>query len=641
MVRGHRDDIDGLRAVAILPVLFYHANIWPFASGYVGVDVFFVISGYLITGLILREQDGAGFSLADFYDRRIRRILPALGVVLLASTIVALIVLLPDELREFGRNLMASVLFYANIRDWQDGAQYFAPQAGENPLLHVWSLAVEEQFYLFWPPLLIVLARFRKALPAAILALGATSLALALVLHFTQNDPRAAFYLLPPRAWELLAGAFLSTGAFAPLRSAGVRHAAAAAGFALILVAVFLPGAGASSQLLNSFIATLGTAVLLFASEGGGNIAGAALAMRLPVFIGRISYSLYLWHWPVLVYARLYLDREPRVAEACALLAAAFALAVLSWRYVEEPIRRRRALWRGRPLSFAAAGMGIGFFVAIAVTFVAFRGLPGRMPPDVRAMDAVIQRPMPGRWCRPQDDCVSGDAALVGEAVLIGDSHARVLAPELKRFAAARGLRLREMTRPGCLPLPGIRITRTDRNFRPCAEFAQAAAAFVLASPAVRLVILEARWELYLNDDSNYIAGGRTAIAAAFDALIDGLTRRGVAVLVIGSVAPFPENPAHCFGRSRIAGRDPASCMRLPLALALRQTAVTDRLVAGLAARSPRVRAYLPNAALCDATSCHALVDGQLLYWDDHHLSPAGAARVGRALDAALRHWPW
>ncbi|MEJ0026934.1 MAG: acyltransferase family protein [Rhizomicrobium sp.] len=641
MVRGHRNDIDGLRALAILPVLFYHANIWPFASGYVGVDVFFVISGYLITGLILREQDGAGFSLADFYDRRIRRILPALGVVLFASTIVALIVLLPDELREFGRNLMASALFYANIRDWQDGAQYFAPQAGENPLLHVWSLAVEEQFYLVWPPLLILLARFRKSLPAVILVAAAASLALALILHVTQNDPRAAFYLLPPRAWELLAGAFLSTGVAAPLRSAAARHGAAAAGFALILAAVLLPGADASSQLLHSFVATLGTAVLLFASEGGGNIVGDALATRLPVFVGRISYSLYLWHWPALVYARLYLHREPTFAEAAAILAAVFAASILSWRYVEQPIRRRRAVWRGRPFSFAAAGIGIGFFAVTAVVFMWFHGLPWRMPPDIRALDAVIQRPMPGRWCRPQDNCVSGNAAFVGEAVLIGDSHARVLSPVLKRFAAERHLRLRETTRPGCLPLPGIRITRPDRNFRPCAEFAEAAADLVLASHAVRLVILEARWELYVNDGSGYVAGGQAAIAAALEALIDKLNRRGVAVLVIGAVVPFPENPAHCYGRERIAGRDPSPCMNLPLAAALPRTAAADRLIAALAEHRPAVRTYLPNRALCDAAGCHALADGQLLYWDDHHLSPAGAARVGRALEAALRHWPW
>lgn len=640
MVRGHRNDIDGLRAIAILPVLFYHANIWPFAGGYVGVDVFFVISGYLITGLILREQETIGFSLVNFYDRRIRRILPALGVVLFAATIAALFILLPDELKEFGRNLMASALFYANIRDWQDGAQYFAPQAGENPLLHVWSLAVEEQFYLLWPPVLIVLARARKALPAVVLAAAAASLALALVLHVAQDDPRAAFYLLPPRAWELLAGAFLSTGALAPLRSAAARHATAAAGFALIVVAVLLPGAGASSQLLNSFIATLGTVVLLFASESGGNIVGAALATRLPVFIGRISYSLYLWHWPALVYARLYLDREPTPAEACAILAAALALSILSWRYVEQPIRRRRALWRGRPLSFAAAGAGIGVFVAIAVAFVVFQGLPWRMPPDVRAFDAVVETPMPGRWCRPQDDCVSGNAALAGEAVLIGDSHGRVLSPELRRFAAARHLRLREMTRAGCLPLPGIRITRMDRNFRPCAEFAQAAAAFVLASPAVRLVILEARWEIYLNDNTNYIVGGRAAITAAFDSLIGGLTRRGIPVLVIGSVTPFPQSPEHCYGHERIAGRNPAPCMSQPLAMALRHTAVTDRLIAGLAARGPLVRTYLPSAALCDAEACHAFAGGQLLYWDGHHLSPAGAALVVRAMDAALPHWP-
>jgi peptidoglycan/LPS O-acetylase OafA/YrhL len=633
MVRGHRNDIDGLRAVAILPVLFYHASIWPFSGGYVGVDVFFVISGYLITGLILREQAGAGFSLTNFYDRRIRRILPALGAVLFAATIAALFILLPDELETYGKSLAGSVFFYANILYWLRDSAYFAADAAQNPLIHVWSLSVEEQFYLLWPLLLIALARRPRVLPWVIGVLAAASLALAFA--FARSDPSATFYLLPMRAWQLLFGAFLATGSLPVLRNAIARRATAIGGVACVAAAAFVPS---GEPLYHSLGAALGTAAILFAADGGDNVVSTVLATRVPVFIGRISYSLYLWHWPALVFARLYVNRELGVAETFAVLAAAFAAAALSWRFIEQPIRRRR----GAAVSFRAAALGAALFAAIAVLLVIAHGWPSRVAPDIRTVDAEGTALLEGRWCNPSDNCVSGSFA--GEAVLWGDSHARALAPGLDTFAAARHLRLRIFTRSACPPLPGLEVVSpSGADYPRCAAFDRAALAAILASKTVRLVILEARWEIYFNDARIRAPGRRAedAFASALAGLIDTLNAHGVPVLVIGNVPPFADIPAHCYGRERMFGRDPVHCESQPFVDGLRPILPSEKLIFGIVSRRDRIdRFYPPFTGLCDGRGCHAFSAGHVLYVDEHHLSPAGARLIGQAADRKLQAWP-
>jgi len=636
MVRGHRNDIDGLRAVAILPVLFYHANVWPFASGYVGVDIFFVISGYLITGLILREQDGSGFSLAGFYDRRIRRILPALGVVLLAASVAALFVLLPSELRLFGKSLASAVLFVANIVYWLRGAAYFAPDAAQNPLLHVWSLSVEEQFYLFWPLILIGLARYRRALPWIIAVLAAASLAMALL--YARADPIVAFYLLPTRAWQLLCGALLATGRLASPRNAVSRNAIALSGLGLVLAAATLSGGPALYHPLNALGAALGTTAILFAADGGANAVSAMLATRVPVFIGRISYSLYLWHWPALVFARLALDRALSTGEALAVLAVAFVLSTLSWKFIEQPVRRRRDPSQSIPIAAAASAA----MLVLAGVFVLAHGLPGRLAPDIRAIDAEGTAPLAGRWCGVADDCVTGDPAFTGEAVLWGDSHARALAPGLEGFAAARRLRLRQYTQGACPPLPDIDI---DRRASPaaaarCKAFNRAVLDAILRARNVRLIVLEARWEIILSDNRLHGADPAVQLARAIDGVLAELAATGVPVLIVGNVPAFPYAPAICYGHKRLFGRDPAPCMVLSNAAAVAEVGPTDAMIGDSARRHARVRAFFPAAALCDPAGCHAFSAGHVLYADDHHLSLAGAQRVGRALETMLRGWP-
>jgi peptidoglycan/LPS O-acetylase OafA/YrhL len=642
MARGHRNDIDGLRSIAILPVLLYHAGVWPFAGGYVGVDVFFVISGYLITGLILRAQDGAGFSLADFYDRRIRRILPALFVMLAAASIAALFILLPDELVSFGGSLTGAVLFYANILFWIRDAAYFSADSAQNPLLHVWSLSVEEQFYLFWPLILIGLARYRRTLPWVIAALAAASLAMALV--YATANPNVAFYLLPTRAWQLLFGAFLSVGVLAPLRHSGLRNLIAISGFGLVAFAALLPGMAALYHPVNAVAAAFGAAAMLYAMEGGANLASAVLSTPVPVFIGRISYSLYLWHWPLLVFPRLALNRELTAIETAAALAAAFAAATLSYVYVEQPIRRRRIVWRGLPLSFPVAAAGSAALLAVAALFIFSGGLPRRVPADVRAVDAVAAAPLAGRWCEPASthpDCLRGNPSFAGEAVLWGDSHARALAPGLDAFAAAQHLRLRIFTRSACPPLKDVEVASPNGAPYPrCTAFNRAALAAILPDPSVRLVILEAHWEIYLNEPRlppRSMAAYRLRDGIA--AVLETLAAHKIPVVLVGNVARFPDVPAHCYGRERMFGRDPSPCLGVPRSQVRQLTQASDAILAAAAAQHPSVRFYDPAQALCGPAICRAFDRGRVLYADTHHLSRDGALVVGAAMTRSIKGW--
>jgi len=634
--RGHRDDIDGLRAVAILPVLFFHAGFWPFRAGYVGVDIFFVISGYLITGLILREHDGAGFSLANFYDRRIRRILPALYAMLLAASAAVLFILLPDELELFGKSLVGAVLFYANILYWLRETAYFAPGAAQKVLVHVWSLSVEEQFYLFWPLLLIFLTRFRGAVPWLVAAMGAVSL--ALWLGFAQSDPDAVFYLLPTRAWQLLAGAFLACGVLPRLGNAFARNAVSILGLIAIAAAIVM-----AHRTANAVLAVAGTAAILYAADGGANVASAILATRAPVFIGRISYSLYLWHWPPLMLAQICLGHELTPPEAGGILAAAFVLAVLSWRFVEQPVRLWRAEWRGMPTSFPLAALGGAMLIAIALIFVVGQGLPARVSADVGIVDTEGAAPLPGRWCDVKDDCVAGNPAFVGEAVLWGDSHARALAPGMDEFVASRHLRLRQYTQPGCPPLPGLDLIRMGHDAAAaarCRTFNDTALRLILRSDKVRLVVLEARWEIILNENRLRGAGAAARLSRSIDRVLAALTAAGKPVLIVGNVPPFPSDPANCYGHARRFGRDTSACMILSKTAAAARIGETDEIVSRLARNRPLVRAYLPATILCDRAGCHAFSAGRVLYGDKHHLSRRGATLVGADMAARLRGWP-
>ena len=377
----HRADIDGLRAVAVMPVIFHHAGWSAFRGGFFGVDVFFVISGYLITGIIASELAEGRFSIARFYERRARRILPALLVVMAACIPAAQVLMTPPQVEELARSVLATLLFASNVFFWSETG-YFDAAAGTKPLLHTWSLAVEEQFYILFPLILMALWRWGASLRAVIWVVGGLAAASLLAMEVSRElrlvAPSSLFYLAHFRAWELLAGALC---ALVAMRT-GRRSVPILALVGLALVAVpmvVLPG-GVPVPSAASAVPVLGTCLVIFFG-GGGGLADRILCLRPMVWTGLLSYSAYLWHQPVFAFARALSLDEPPVALLLALIALILVLSWITWRYVEQPFRGRGRFGRApRSVVFAASGGAMAAAAVVAVVLGLAASRPGAGP---------------------------------------------------------------------------------------------------------------------------------------------------------------------------------------------------------------------------------------------------------------------
>lgn len=369
----YRPDIDGLRAVAVLSVLAFHMGKFRMPGGFVGVDVFFVISGYLISFIVFSEIANSSYSIVSFYERRIRRIFPALFGMLAVFTVFSVIYLLPVELVDYGKSMMAATASVANFYFWLHSGYFDSPTI--SPLLHTWSLGVEEQFYIVLPIFLIAVRHFfpqRLRITAVVLfflSLGAS----AWVVY---GHPMTAFYMLYTRAWELLMGTALSLGMFPRLKDPLLRNAATVAGIALIAFAVFSYSDETRFPGLSALVPCVGSTLIIGAGESGSSIVGTVLSWKPIVFIGLISYSLYLWHWPVVVAQHLGVFGP---MEHGTVAIASLVLGFLSWRFVERPFRSGGLRLTGRPL-FLAAGCVMAFFTAVSLFFISTAGIRGRFP---------------------------------------------------------------------------------------------------------------------------------------------------------------------------------------------------------------------------------------------------------------------
>jgi peptidoglycan/LPS O-acetylase OafA/YrhL len=471
----YRADIDGLRGVAVLSVFAYHLGLTRFAGGFVGVDVFFVISGYLISSILITEIEASRFTIAGFYERRIRRIFPALFAVMALTSIASVIFFLPDELVDYAKSLVAVTGFASNLfYAWHSGLYYFSPTP--KPLVHTWSLAVEEQFYLSFPLFLMAVRRwFPRHLRAAVALLFVASFVTCCVVVLRNRE---AAYMLPyTRAWELLMGTLLSLKMLPALRSPLVRNAATLCGIGMILGpvlfyshATLFPGAWA-------LVPCGGAVLIIWAGEAGGSLVGAALSLRPLVFVGLISYSLYLWHVCILRFQRIDLlaglggvdiaGRWPGLSlhrlNLLVVIVPSFALAILSWKFVEQPFRSGSLRMKGRRL-FAAAGGATAVSMGVAFWLIAAHGLPGRFPRQAQAVMSAIDPQQEARAMRTgtcfllstdvfekfdRNTCLHADPDRKNY-LLLGDGHAAMLYPALAK--ELRGARVMQASLANCVP---------------------------------------------------------------------------------------------------------------------------------------------------------------------------------------------
>ena len=651
--KNYRPDIDGLRAIAVCAVVFYHGGFSAFSGGYVGVDVFFVISGYLITSLILPDIQAGDFQLSAFYERRIRRLFPALFVVLLTSAAAAFFTLMPEELEDFGQSLATTAVFSSNFLFFTE-AGYFEAPAELKPLLHTWSLAIEEQYYLLFPAFLLLLRRFAPAryklwtLTLLIASFGVS-------IWSAYQAPVAGFYLIHSRAWELMLGAVLAMGILRTSNNPAVNEPLAGIGLLMILLAIFGYDSTTAFPGLAALLPCLGTALIVHSHS---TRVSRLLSLKPIVFIGLLSYSLYLWHWPLLAFAKHFLVRNLAAEEVTLLLILSLGLSVLSWRFVERPFRGRSG-WLTRHQLFAASAALTAIIIAIGVVYDASKGLPVRLPADVAAIAAIaLDKPANRHHCegiKPekisyQRLCRISDIPATPTFIVWGDSHAGTLLSAFEAIAAERNINGLNATSNGCPPVLGIHKPARDPEAE-CVAFNLKVLSLIQAHPEIETIFLASRWSFhaqgtrFLNESAPplYISlAGENArnpqhnaalFVQAWQSTLDILIKTGRRIVVVGPVPEVGWDVPNVMAKSQLHHRP------LNPEIDLGEFLKRNALVLELFERSavePTVYFVPLHPAFCNDRTCIVADEHGPLYFDDDHLSSAGAARVKPLLEKAF-----
>jgi peptidoglycan/LPS O-acetylase OafA/YrhL len=598
--------IDGMRAVAVLGVVLYHAGFGP-PAGFVGVDVFFVISGFLITSLLEAELTATGrVDLAAFYARRVRRLFPALGIVLAVTVAASVAVLSYGELTSALQSAAASVVFGANVFFQYTTGDYFGPNVNHLPLLHLWSLGVEEQYYLLWPVALL-LGR-RRPLGARRVIFAAFALtSLAFGEWALYRGSQAAFYAMPSRWWELSLGAHV---AWAP--ASGQRHGRWESWVGLLVVAVAMalptrhfPGVGALP-------ATIGAALLLHASTAKGG-AWRVLSSQPMVLIGRVSYPFYLWHWPLLVFASAAIPFEVSAPTRAALVLMALLLATATWQWLERPLHVK-------PLAQPSRLVCATVVTCIAMALLIFQvaDATGHAPPPPDDPGAVAESDAPANMLRcnnlsirpsklpDEADCVVGGNAPPRVAIW-GDSHALAMQPFALAVAIREGKTAIDYSRFGCAPAIGYDNGESPLAVARCRDFN---AAVLRRAETMDTVILASRWP----------APDVRDFATDLSATVDQLSFHVRRIYIIGATPVLPASVPDCLRRKSLS-----SC-EAPRDEFLARTAAIRTLLLSIAARHPNVTYVEPLDFFCDQKVCPGARQGMPLYWDNNHVSSTAAA---------------
>lgn len=652
MANHYRPDIDGLRTIAVMAVVLYHAGAAAFPGGFVGVDVFFVISGFLIAGIIRDEVKAGTWQLTGFYYRRLYRILPPLFVVLLATLCIGYFLLFPADFRALAKQTGYSLVFWVNMYFRADQAGYFHSAAELQPLLHLWSLSVEEQFYLFWP-LLTILAVRKNAEAGLLAGIGLLSFALSCWLLWSGNQ-NTAFFTLPSRAWELAIGAAISmacsgrTGALLGRFS----NLASVAGLAMIFAAVLFLDRHASFPGWNALLPTLGTGLLILAGPDAW-VNRYLLSRSAMVALGLRSYSLYLWHWPLLAYVRVIHIGDLPGPWAAAMVVLAMVAASLTYSLVEHPVRS----WARNRIKQGHRAVGIANWwpvwamvllpASAALHIYANHGLVTRFPKSV--LDDLSGGEQVKNWgeCEASvvdrrlhwsDRCVFQEGARL--VVVWGDSHAEHYLPGLAAYERTHGRIPVLLSTPSCPPLPTVE--RIDDSRR-CADIARTGFEWMRSDSRVEKVYIAGRFAAYGDGmplgfdrsapvrlvamDGHAESDQKALFRHALGEVVQGLTGSGKRVVVLGEVPQQLMDVPSCEGRKKYYGRYFASaeCDLPRRVYEAREGWLNDYLLT-LEQNTPGVCVFHPENFLCDREACRVRANGQIVYSDNNHLNPYGAA---------------
>lgn len=639
----YRPDVDGLRAIAVLSVILFHIDESLLPGGFVGVDVFFVISGFLISRNLLGEIEGGRFSLAEFYRRRVKRIAPALLVVVAATLVASQLLLLPEDSRNAAKSAFWSLASFANVYFWLfRDTGYFAADSGELPFLQLWSLGVEEQFYFVWPLLLYLCYRPRHRRGFLITLAGVALLSFVAGELYFDRDPSFVYYMLPTRAGELMLGAIVALatlpgGGGSRFESAAGRAALGAlawAGLAAILGSLFWLSESDVFPGLRAIPPTAGTALILLSGHWNRGGLARLLSLRPAVWIGLISYSAYLWHWPLLAFLR-YGRSEIEPELGVVVFALTIALAWATYRFVEQPARHVRwSFGRVFLLQYAIPG---GLLAVLSVAAVKLDGFGLRyFDKDYRAtlasmqeqvlppfhFDFVCQRQLATAELLASPQCVVGSASgPAPKAILWGDSNAAHYVGVVAAFADASGFRFRNVAVGSCPaldsdPAPYVMATR----LADCRE------SLALIRPVVDgfpVVILSMSWTRYENPEAFREAAKET---------IGRLAAAGKRVILLGKVPEILDYDRRC--REKALRYPRLDCPRWTSPV-LPEIAAVNAELRAFAEATPNVSYFDVTPYLCRDGICSAFdEDGRALYYDSRHLTMEASLALGREIVA-------
>lgn len=651
----YRPDIDGLRAIAVISVVFFHANVAMFSGGYVGVDIFFVISGFLITSIIVREIENGSFSILRFYERRFRRILPILFVVISITLLVGIVLLSPNQLKRLGASSAATSLFSSNILFYLQSG-YFDSASELKPLLHTWSLAVEEQFYMVIPFLLLAThtrnANIRKILIVVLL------ISLLICIVGTKINPTSSFYLIHARAWELLLGSLLALKLLPELRSRIQRDLLGIIGIILISFSIVVFSSDTNFPGVSAMLPTVGATLIIYVGMHGKSIVGNLLSVKPIVFVGLISYSLYLWHWPILVYFKQYSIIDLSNLQRITFLSVTIVLSIFSWKYIEAPIRTQKILKSRHSLFFFTTTISIVVITAGSLLYF-LNGLPlrGKSDNGFYTVDSewihwgeceTIARGVNGKSI--DDYCVIGDENSKPDFFLWGDSHARALASAIDTSAKMNGVAGRIATKAACPPL--LSIERPGR--KTCEEFNEKILEYLSESPSIKKVFLVARWALSLEGTrykkehgkpvklvdnltvNNVTMNNEVLFGVGLTRTVDELQKIGKDVVIVKTIPEVGYDVPNAYHISKLTNRD-LNELIAPTVGEYNQRNQKVFSIFDVFEEEKDVMIINPALYLCGDQHCKVLSDGKVLYRDDDHLSTFGARSISPVFESAMR----